>query len=234
MMEADPPSRQLPLNLPLPEAMGRQDFFVSPANATAVAMVDDWRDWPEGKLAIIAPPGAGKTHLASIWAAEAGAVVLHAADLAETSPFALAAWGRIVIEDAGEVAGQLAGETALLHLYNVLGEDGGRLLLTASEEPARWPLLLPDLASRLATLPVARLSPPDDELLTAVLTKQFADRQIAVQPQVVDWLVTRMDRSMAFARRLVAALDRAALAEGRAVTRPLAQGVLASLTPVDR
>lgn len=213
--------------------MGRRDFFVSPANAVALAMVDGWRDWPGGKLVLAAPRGAGKTHLASIWAAEAGALILHKADLLDSSPYALAVWGRIVVEDADDVAGDREAETALLHLFNMITQGDGRLLLTAAAEPARWPLALPDLASRLSAVPVARLSRPDDELLTAVLTKQFADRQIAVSPQVVDWLVARMTRSLGFARRLVAALDAAALAEGRAVTRALAAGVLDSLTSRD-
>ncbi len=102
-------------------------------------------------------------------------------------------------------------------------------MLTADAPPRDWGLALPDLLSRLQATPVARLDPPDEGLLSAVLIKLFADRQLAVAPNLIPYLVSRMPRSIGSARALVAALDAAALAEGRAVTRALAAGVLDSL-----
>ena len=72
-------------------------------------------------------------------------------------------------------------------------------MVSGREPPARWPLALPDLASRLGAAPVARLEPPDDDLLAAVLVKLFADRQLAVAPELIRYLVSRMDRSFAAA-----------------------------------
>lgn len=222
-------SEQLALPLSLPPARGRADFVVSPANAVALAQISGWRDWPSGKLALTGPEGSGKSHLAHIWAAEAGGVILGPADLAETPADALAQWGRIVVEDAETIAGDREAEVALFHLHNLVLADGGLLLLTAREEPARWPVGLADLASRLAATPVARLEPPDDALLAAVLAKLFADRQLAVAPALIDWLVRRMERTLDAARRTVDAIDRRALAEGRAVGQRLAAEVLERL-----
>ncbi len=218
-------SRQLAFDLPAPARHRREDFFVSPANAVALASLDDWRGWPGGKLMLTGPPGAGKTHLAAIWAAETGAAVVRAADLAQGDLPDLAAAGRVVVEDADEIAGDRRAETLLFHLHNMV-TPAGRLLITAVRAPRDQGLVLPDLLSRMQAAPLARLDSPDDALLSAVLVKLFADRQIAVPANLIPWLVARMDRSVAAARDLVALLDAHALAEGRAVTRVLAARML--------
>lgn len=214
---------QLTFNLGARAAYAREDFFASTANQLALGAVGRWRDWPEGKLLLIGPHGAGKTHLAHVWAMETGAVLcrgdaLVAGDLAEGQS--------LVVDDADGVAGNAAAETALFHLHNMVLQGGGRLLLTARTPPRDWGLQLPDLASRMSATDVARLDAPDDALLSAVLVKLFADRQITVPPNLVAYLVTRMERSVAAAAGLVAALDQRALATRRPVTRSLAVELL--------
>lgn len=220
--------RQLTFDLPPVPALGRADFFVSESNRAALALLDGWRDWPGGQLALTGPEGAGKSHLAAIWVAETRAAALAAQDLAGADIPALAAAGHVLVEDADRAAGDAGFETALFHLANLVRAQGGRLLVTARQAPAAWPCVLPDLASRMQAMPLALLGAPDDGLLSAVLVKLFADRQLAVAPAVVAYLVARMDRSLAAARELVAALDARALAEGRAVTRALAAEILGS------
>lgn len=214
--------RQLNLDLPVRSATGREDFFVSPGNALAVAEIDRWRTWPHCKLALIGPEGSGKTHLAHIWAEESGATILAARDLAGEAPQP----GNFVIEDVPEIAGDDARERALLHLHNFVLAEGGHLLVTADRPPALWPIRLPDLASRMRATPTALLSPPDDTLLQALMLKLFADRQITPQPSLLPWLLKRMDRSFAEAARIVAALDGRALATGRPIGPKLAAEVL--------
>jgi chromosomal replication initiation ATPase DnaA len=204
------------------QATGRDAFFVAAPNALALAEIDRWRDWPSGKLALAGPPGAGKSHLAAVWAAEAGATVMASADLSGAPPLPR----NLVVEDADRVAGDDAAERRLLHLHNGVLEAGGRLLLTARAAPARWPVALPDLASRLAATPVARIEAPDDALLSAVLVKLFEDRQLAVTPDLVGYCARRMERSFAAAQALVAALDARALEAGRSPGRRLAAAVL--------
>ncbi|WP_106203977.1 chromosomal replication initiator DnaA [Aliiruegeria haliotis] len=213
---------QLTIPLPVRPATGREDFFISPSNALAVAEVDRWRDWPAGKLALIGPEGAGKTHLAHVWATEAGARILSARDLAGQAPDP----GNVVVEDVPEIAGDDAAERALFHLHNLVLAEGGRLLVTGATPPALWKIALPDLASRMRGTPSARLDPPDDMLLQAVLLKLFADRQIAPRPTLLPWLLKRMDRSFAEAGRVVATLDAAALETGSEIGPRLAAEVL--------
>lgn len=222
-------TRQLAFDLPAPASYRREDFYVAASNALALRAVDDWATgWPRGKLAVAGPPGSGKTHLARLWAAEAGAAVIAGADLAGLDLAALAARTMVAVDDADAVAGDAAGERALLHLHNLALAEGGRLLLTGRAPPALWPVALPDLASRLAATATARLDAPCDALLSAVLVKLFADRQLTVPAALIPWLVVRMERSLAEAGRLVGRIDARALAERRAITLPLAAEVLDS------
>lgn len=219
-------STQLAFDLPHRTAVGREDFFVSATNMQALAALDAWRSWPAGKMVLTGPPAAGKTHLAHVWAAASGAVLQPAATLAHADIPALAAHTAVVIEDCESLGPDATAQTALFHLHNMLAANGAALLMTAATPPRDWGLTLPDLASRVQAASVTRLDAPDDALLSAVLIKLFADRQIAVTPALIAYVLPRMDRSFAAARALVTALDGAALARGTGVTRALAATVL--------
>jgi len=158
-----------------------------------------------------------------VWRARSGAVAVDRAALAEAgAPARLAAHRHLAIDDAD----RLHDERNLLHLYNLLAESGGSLLLTAAEPPARWAVALADLRSRLSALPVVEIRPPDDALIQAVLVKLFADRQLRVDPELVTYLAARLDRSLVVAANAVDLLDRAALSARRALTIPFARETL--------
>ncbi|SEL97837.1 dnaA protein [Roseovarius azorensis] len=220
--------RQLSFDLPVRAALGREDFFVSPANVQAVTLIEGWQNWPDRKLVLIGPPGAGKTHLAHVWAALSGARIVTGADIGNADIPTLAT-GSVAVEDADRIVGKCAAEEALFHLHNLTLAEGNALLLTACRPPNLWPLGLPDLASRVQGTLLAHLHEPDDALLAAVLTKLFADRQIAPSPDTIPYLARHMERSFDTARRAVARLDEAALAERRPITRALAVEVLDKL-----
>ncbi len=202
--------------------------MVAPSNEVAVAWIDRWPDWPSPVLALYGPPGCGKTHLCQVWRAASGAVEIDGSRLARAEPpELLGAAQACVLDDADTLLrDEDAHAERLLHLINSLIERGGQVLLAARAAPARWPCGLPDLASRLAAAAAVRLEAPDDALMEALLVKLCRDRQLAVGEEVLRYLLARMERSFAAARGLVAALDRASLAEGRAVTLPLARRVL--------
>ncbi len=216
-------ARQLSLDLPLQVALGPEDYILSDANAAAHAMVTGERGWPDGKLALIGAPGSGKSHLARVWQAMTDAMILHARELGPSLP-PPAQGAALIIEDAQRLP-RIAEET-LFHLHNRLAVSGGRLLLTADRPPARWNIALPDLASRMQAIAVARIDDPDDHLLSAVLAKHFADRQLVPAGDVIAYLAARIERSFAAASEVVDRLDRMALAEGRPVTRMLARRAL--------
>jgi len=214
--------RQLALALPHAESFSREDFLAGESNEAALRLVERWPDWPDRALAIVGPEGAGKSHLAAIWADITGARRVSARVLGETNlPTALAT-GALVIEDA---TGDL-DERALFHLINLMRQQEAFVLMTARTRPAMWRIELADLASRLRAIPVVQLRPPDDALLRAVMVKLFADRQVAVDETLISYLSTRMERSFAAARAAVDNLDREALRQKRPVTRALAAELL--------
>lgn len=217
--------RQLSFDLATRPALGRADFFVAPANALAVAQVDDWSNWASGKLLLIGPAGSGKTHLAHVFASDSGARVIDAAGLVDIDPMTLID-AALVVEDVDRIAPDAAAQTALFHIHNLLLAEGRRLLLTGRDEPHLWGLTLADLQSRMQGSQIARLEEPDDALLASVLTKLFADRQISPDPAVIPWVLRRIGRSFASAAHVVDQLDTAALAQGRAITVPFARAVL--------
>ena len=214
--------RQLPLDLGYRPALARRDFLVSDTNRAAFDAACDPALGGAGRLVLTGPEGAGKTHLAAIWAAAAEAGVAAAEDLSDAAVRDMADVAAVVIEDADRVAGQTAAEHLLFHALNLTAAHGVRVLLTARTPPARWGVRTPDLASRLAALPHVAIGPPDDSLLSKILDKLFSDRQLSASPDAVRFLVPRMERSFARAVRIVAALDSLALATRRPITRNLA------------
>lgn len=215
-------SSQLSFDLSRPPAYSAADFLPAPCNEEASAWIERWPDWPGLNLAVAGPAACGKSHLAHIFAKKSGSVVVPAAALTPDNIPDIAGDHGVVAEDADRGV----DETALFHLFNLQKEQGKPLLLTGRDAPNRWTIKLPDLRSRLATLPVATIGSPDDFLLEALLVKLFSDRQLRIGPDVIAYALPRIDRSFAAVHDLVAKLDKAALEGGRAVTVPLVRQVM--------
>jgi chromosomal replication initiation ATPase DnaA len=223
-MRAVQKPRQLPLDLGHGTAYSRDDLVVSRANAEAVALVDRWPDWPAPVVVLAGPSGAGKTHLAAIWREAADALAIPASAIGTA---AAGIGGHPVLVD--DVDSAPIDEQGLFHLINAVRGAGSHLLLTARSFPSAWRITLPDLASRLKAAATVEIHEPDDLLLAGVLTKLFADRQVEVEPHVVQYLVRRIERSLATAMRVVERLDRAALEQKTRITRALAAEVVSAM-----
>ncbi|MFN3892102.1 MAG: HdaA/DnaA family protein [Beijerinckiaceae bacterium] len=217
------PTNQLALNLPLEPRFGREDFLVSPSNERAWETFERWPDWPGRMLLLLGPTGAGKSHLAAIWAQRARARVLSAASLPLADLPAIASAGAVLLEDADRAP---LAEAELFHLINLIQSGQGHLAITARAWPDAWGVGTKDLLSRLRLAPAIEIGEPDDPLIRAVLVKLFLDRQLVVDTSVVEYLAVRIERSLDAARKVVEILDKEALAAGRPITRPMAAEVL--------
>lgn len=216
---------QLTLDLPHRPALGRDDFFITDCNAEAIAWLDRPGDWPNGLLIVRGPASSGKSHLGEVWREASGARALRRQDLAGAAA-ELGAGEALLFDDADRMAGDAKAEEGLFHLVNAVKAERAFLLLTARAAPARWGIALPDLASRLNAAQSVALGAPDDALLQALVIKLFSDRQLRVAPEVITFLISRMERSFAAVEQLIAAIDHEALARKREITVPLARQVL--------
>ena len=162
-------------------------FVVSNSNRSAVEAIATWPNWPGGRLALVGPPGSGKTHLARAWAERVGAVI--SSDLAR--PDRTPSSAPILIEDAD----RRASDEILFHAFN-RADVGSTVLLTGRKLPSTWRVKLPDLRSRLNALTVARIESPDDDVLLGVLEKLFRERNIKPTPNVPAYIIRRIERSV--------------------------------------
>ncbi len=170
-------------------------------------------------MVLMGPAGAGKTHLANIWAARTGATFLDAGlEVSAVSSLE----GPVVLEDVDRSA---IGE-ALFHLINRAALPNSALLITARTPPSDWESQVADLRSRLNALPVAILNQPDDVVLQGLLQKLFAERNIKAPADLLSYLKDRIERSATAAFAVVEMLDEAADAQGRPLSRILAREVL--------
>ncbi len=222
--------QQLLLDLPLRAALGRDDFMVTPSNAAAVRLVDEWPRWPSHGAILHGPEGAGKSHLAQVWRMRSNATIIAARELEVAGVAAVFQAQAICIEDLQ--AGKF-DERALFHALNLAHQSQGHVLLTTRSDLASLHIALPDLASRLKALPMVGILAPDDALLRGVLVKLFADRQIQVDEATVSYILLRMPRSLAAARHLVAEVDRLAMTEKAEVSRAFVAKVMARIVSPD-
>ena len=215
--------RQLAFALPHAESLTRDNFLEGPANAAGFALVDGWPDWPNRIMLLVGPEGSGKSHLAAIWAEQAGARSISAHALTAVAVPGALATGALVVED---LKSPDLDERALFHLMNLAREEAAFVLITARTSPTALQIELRDLRSRLRAVPVVLLLPPDDQLFRALIVKFCADRQLIVDETVVSYLASRIERSYAAVRQAVELLDTEALRLGRPVTRALAADLL--------
>lgn len=220
---------QLALPLGSWPSLDEADFVVTPSNRAARAWIDRYPDWPATLVALHGPAGSGKSHLLHLWRQRAGATLVDPALLTPRTLPALIGGAAAAAIDFGAADLAVPGgfdERALLHLYNMMGERRGHVLVAARLAPSRWAVALPDLRSRLSAAASAAIDAPDDLLLLAVLGKLFADRQLRPPPEVVPFLAARIERSLDAAARIVDRLDRLAMDSRRSISVALARELL--------
>lgn len=189
----------------------------------AVSVLDLWPNWPSHIVILAGPTGSGKSHIAHVWREKAGAQDVEFS-AATDEIVTLSKQSPILLEDIDR---QDMDETKFFHLLNAVKEAQSSILITSRSWPASWSIKLPDLASRIKSATVVEIGEPDEMLLTQVIFKLFADRQIDIDEKVVNYLVLRMERSLAVAQSIVERMDHLALSKKAPMSRTIAADVLA-------
>ena len=215
--------RQYVLDVSIRSLSGRPDFIVSKSNREAMHWIDIWPEWPMHGLVVCGPHGSGKTHLSCLWRDRSNAIGVKGSEVSKVLE-TVRENDRVLscfVDDA-----DLANPEALLHLYNHIYSKGGYLLFTAKKPPAVWQCSLPDLISRLKSLPISEIGLPDDDLLKGILLKMFDDKQVSVNSDLINFIATRMNRSYSAALEIVERLNEESLSQKRAITIPFVRDVL--------
>ena len=215
-------NQQLILNLRSLPSMGRNDYFVSEVNKEAVSWLDSWPNWTTFGFIVCGPLGSGKSHLAQVLKTLSHGDIIEAKDIPNKNIDHLSEKKCLIIENIE----LLTSETLLFHLYNMLLENKNNLMLTSKFNVSQINFELPDLKSRLLSMPQVSIGFPDDRLLKNLLIKQFLDKGILVEMDVIDYLIKRIDRSFEAISKLVAKIDFKSLEKAKKITIPFIKNTI--------
>ncbi|MDB3955423.1 DnaA/Hda family protein [Alphaproteobacteria bacterium] len=215
-------NQQLILNLRSLPSMGRNDYFVSEVNKEAVSWLDSWPNWTTFGFIVCGPLGSGKSHLAQVLKTLSHGDIIEAKDISNKNIDQLSEKKCLIIENLE----LLTSETLLFHLYNMLLENKNNLMLTSKFNMSQINFELPDLKSRLLSMPQVNIDFPDDRLLKNLLIKQFLDKGILVEMDVIDYLIKRIDRSFEAISKLVAKIDFKSLEKAKKITIPFIKNTI--------
>lgn len=124
-------------------------------------------------------------------------------------------------------------EEELFHAWNAAQDSGKPLVMVVDDVPPAWEVGLPDLRTRLAITPVARIAQPDDKLFRSIVRLLFADRGLHMPEDCLKYIADRVERSYWMAERVVEAIDRFAIAERARLTLPTVRRALAEEGIID-
>ena len=225
---------QLIFNLNRKGNAGLENFYISKSNHLAVSTIKNCENWPAKKLLLMGPTGSGKSHLAEFWAEKTRALIISMSDIFNSDIIELSQYAGLLLDNVDDLklldpVEKVIIEEKLFHLLNSTSQSSCYFLMTSSSNILSWGLKLKDLISRLETIAVAELLTPDDELLVAVLLKQFDDRQIKVSPEFVLFVSKRINRSFNSISEFVNLIDYLTLKRKKEVTIPIASQLLDSL-----
>ena len=215
-------NNQLILNLRMLPSMHRNDYFVSKTNKEVVEWIDIWPNWPHYGLIIFGPQRSGKSHLASVLKTLSAGKIVYANNITKNNVEALFEKQCIIVENLES----LVSEDAMFHLFNMCRENNNKIMITSSLAPKDLKLKLLDLKSRILSLPSIGLKFPDDLLLEQIFLKQFLDKGVMVEKEVISFLLKRVDRSFDSVYNLVSKIDFASLEKSRKITIPFVKKYL--------
>ena len=214
--------------------LGEDDFFVTACNELAYKTIKLWPYWQHFALCIYGPKSCGKSHLAHIWINRVQKSLSKPVDIPiiqashinmkNFSKF-INSYNYLVIDNIEK----LANEEAIFHLYNAYNTSNRFILFTSEQPISKLPIKLPDLRSRLNTIPSAKIELPDDEMLTALIAKLFNDRQIIISQEILEYILKHTERSFEYISRLINEIDDISWTYNRAVTIPIVRDAIKNL-----
>ena len=203
-------SDQLILKFPEHRAYKREDFYVSPSNQEAYDFINNWPKWIKRIVNIFGPSGSGKSHLSSILKTKTKCLEILANELNENIIFEFKTKEILIIENFNEKI----PEKLLFSLWNIALQDNKFFLINSTKPISSYKFKLPDLTSRVNSSLNIGIKLPSDDLISAIIAKNFSDKQIMVEEKHIDYIIKRIDRSYEKISQFILTLDRYSLKKG--------------------
>ena len=200
-------SDQLILKFPEHRAYKREDFYVSPSNQEAYDFINNWPKWIKRIVNIFGPSGSGKSHLSSILKTKTKCLEILANELNEDIIFEFKTKEVLIIENFNEKI----SEELLFSLWNIALQDNKYFLINSIKPISSYKFKLPDLTSRVNSSLNIGIKLPSDDLISAIIAKNFSDKQIMVEEKHIDYIIKRIDRSYEKISQFILTLDRYSL-----------------------
>ncbi len=182
---------QLLLNFNFKKSFNDHDYYVSDSNFFAFNIIDKWPKWEKKILNISGEKFSGKTHLANIFKLKSSALFLNEKEISNEIYKKIKLYETIIIDDFSN----RVDENLIYSIFNLVDQDSKYLLINSVTPLSEINFSLPDLQSRCRNSLQAKINPPDDDLIFAIILKNFSDRQIKLNKQLVEFIVSRIDRS---------------------------------------
>ena len=203
-------SDQLILKFPEHRAYKKEDFYVSPSNQEAYDFINNWPKWIKRIVNIFGPSGSGKSHLSSILKTKTKCLEILANELNEDIIFEFKTKEVLIIENFNEKI----PEELLFSLWNIALQDNKYFLINSIKPISSYKFKLPDLTSRVKSSLNIGIKLPSDDLISAIIAKNFSDKQIMVEEKHIDYIIKRIDRSYEKISQFILTLDRYSLKKG--------------------
>ena len=182
---------QLLLDFDYKTNFSEHDFYLSKSNSNAFNLINRWPDWDKKILNISGEKFSGKSHLANIFKLKSKAFLIKGNEIDNSIFKSIKLHESIIIDDFEECN----EEEILYSIFNLIDQDSKYLLINSLKPINEIKYRLPDLTSRSKNCLYAVIENPDDELLFAIILKNFSDRQIKIEKKIINFIISRIDRS---------------------------------------
>ena len=213
---------QLILKFPTYKVYKNEDFYVSSSNQEAYDFINSWPKWIKRIINIFGPSGSGKSHLASILKNKTPCLQINSNELNEETFLQFKIKETLIIENLDDKI----SEELLFSLWNVALQDNKYLLITSRKKISSYKFKLRDLISRVNSSLIIGINLPSDDLISAILAKNFSDKQIKIDKKHIDYIIKRIDRSYEKISQFILTLDKYSLKKGTPFNLKLIKEVL--------
>ena len=182
---------QLLLNFEYKQNFKDEDFYVSNSNYYAFNLINSWPKWEKNFLNICGEKYSGKTHLSNIFLKKFKGIKIDANSFENKNLKEIKIYENVILDNFG----QNVDERLIYSLFNIIDQDNKYLIINSLIPVSKISFKLEDLRSRTKNCLVAKIDKPEDDLMFALILKNFSDRQITIDKKLIDFIIKRVDRS---------------------------------------